>query len=456
MAPVTPRRPGDWTPTRTVLLLLALVSFIPATPAQAPGATLLEVRPDGTAGRFRLICDGYFQYSRDESDPKRVVLDLQNVRNGLKGKVDFQSDLVKKISVTPLPAKNQSGTRVVFDLVRPCPVSLLPEKDSLAVVLGQKEPTGSLPVGVPDPPAKPGTGSQKEPTGSLPVGVPDPPAKAGTGSSAHVVGTAAPPSLGGPPGPIRSDYVIGKEDLLELGVFEQPDLTRTVRVSGDGTISLPLLGVVPLAGLSTKQAEEKLRELLSDKYLTDPQVWVFVKEAKSRKVSVVGAVEKPGSIEMLGDRTLLEAISEAGGLTHQAGRDLYVLRPDASGAATRIDIDLDDLMINGNPVLNIALAPGDVINIPIDRVLHVYVDGAVRKPGEVEYKSSRPLTLLQAIAAAGGLSERASQKGIVVIRTKAGGTQDMIKVDLKAVRKGKQDNFELENGDSIYVPETFF
>jgi polysaccharide export outer membrane protein len=433
---------------------------MPASPAQAPGATLLEVRPDGTSGKFRLICDGYFQFSRgDESDPKRVVVDLQNVRNGLKGKVDFQSDLVKKISVTPLPAKDQSGTRVVFDLVRPCPVSLLPEKDSLAVVLGQKEPTGSLPVGVPDPPAKPDTGSAAvvgKPTATLPVGgqgVPVPPDK---GAPASVVGTATPPSLGGPPGPLRSDYVIGKEDLLELGVFEQPDLTRTVRVSGDGTISLPLLGVVQLAGLSTKQAEEKLRDLLSDKYLTDPQVWVFVKEAKSRKVSVVGAVEKPGSIEMLGDRTLLEAISEAGGLTHQAGNDLYVLRPDASGAATRIDIDLDDLMINGNPVLNIALVPGDVINIPIDRVLHVYVDGAVRKPGEVEYKASRPLNLLQAIAAAGGLSERASQKGIVVIRTKTGGVQDMIKVDLKAVRKGKQDNFELQNGDSIYVPETFF
>ncbi len=433
MSPVSPRNPGGWTPVHT-LLFLASISLISASPAQTPGATLLEVRPDGKPGTIRLICDGAFQFSRaDEADPSRVVVDLQNVKNGLKGKVEYKSELVKNISVTPLPTKDQSGTRVVFDLVRPCPVSLLPEKDSLAVVLGQKNPVGDLPVGVQGVPAAPGTGA-----------------------AANVVGTAIPPSRGGPPGPLKSDYVIGKEDLLELGVFEQPDLTRTVRVSGDGTISLPLLGVVPLAGLSTKQAEEKLRGLLSDKYLTDPQVWVFVKEAKSRKVSVVGAVEKPGSIEMLGDRTLLEAISEAGGLTHQAGRDLYVLRPDASGAAQRIDIDLDDLMINGNPVLNIALAPGDVINIPIDRVLHVYVDGAVRKPGEVEYKSSRPLNLLQAIAAAGGLSERASQKGIVVIRTKSGGTQDMIKVDLKAVRKGKQDNFELENGDSIYVPETFF
>jgi len=435
MTPVSPRKSGGRTLTLPALTLMALITLTSAVPvpAQLPGATLLEVRPDGKAGTFRLICDGAFLFSRaEEADPNRVIVDLQNVKNGLKGKVDFQSDLVKQISVTPLPSKDQNGTRVVFDLVRPCPVSLLPEKDSLAVVLGQKEPTGSLPVGS------------------------DAPAPLGTGLAANIVGTAKPPALGGPPGPQQRDYVIGKEDLLELGVFEQPDLTRTVRVSGDGTISLPLLGVVPLAGLSTKQAEEKLRDLLSDKYLTDPQVWVFVKEAKSRKVSVVGAVEKPGSIEMLGDRTLLEAISEAGGLTHQAGRDLYVLRPDASGAAQRIDIDLDDLMINGNPVLNIALSPGDVINIPIDRVLHVYVDGAVRKPGEVEYKSSRPLNLLQAIAAAGGLSERASQKGIVVIRTKTGGSQDMIKVDLKAVRKGKQENFELENGDSIYVPETFF
>ena len=435
MTPVSPRKSGGRTLILPALMLMALITLTSAVPvpAQLPGATLLEVRPDGKAGTFRLICDGAFLFSRaEEADPNRVIVDLQNVKNGLKGKVDFQSDLVKQISVTPLPSKDQNGTRVVFDLVRPCPVSLLPEKDSLAVVLGQKEPTGSLPIGS------------------------DAPAPLGTGLAANIVGTAKPPALGGPPGPQQRDYVIGKEDLLELGVFEQPDLTRTVRVSGDGTISLPLLGVVPLAGLSTKQAEEKLRDLLSDKYLTDPQVWVFVKEAKSRKVSVVGAVEKPGSIEMLGDRTLLEAISEAGGLTHQAGRDLYVLRPDASGAAQRIDIDLDDLMINGNPILNIALSPGDVINIPIDRVLHVYVDGAVRKPGEVEYKSSRPLNLLQAIAAAGGLSERASQKGIVVIRTKTGGSQDMIKVDLKAVRKGKQENFELENGDSIYVPETFF
>ena len=393
-------------------------------------ATLVEVRPDSATGTIRLICDASFVFLRaQDSDPSRVVVDLPHVRNGLKEKVRFESELVKEISVSAHSAEGVEGTRVILQLRQPIPVLLQQEKDALAVILGgSKAPRP--PQRVVDPPAPP--------------------------PAASVAGKAAATGTGAPVPGTRSDYIIGKEDLLELGVFQQPDLTRTVRVSGDGTISLPLLGVVPLEGLTTTQAEGVLRDLLSDRYLNDPQVWVFVKEAKSKKISVVGAVEKPGTLEMLGSRTLLEAISEAGGLTHQAGKELHVLRADPSGATTRIDIDLDDLMIHGNPELNIHLQPGDVLNIPIDRILHVYVDGAVRKPGEVEYKASRPLTLLQAIAAAGGLSERASQKGIVVIRTGASGAQSTTKVDLKAVRKGKQENFLLDSGDSIYVPETFF
>ena len=424
----SPRRTGPQ--LRAAALLLAVGSlFLPDASGREFSATLLEVRPDSATGTIRLICDASFAFFRtQDTDPSRVVVDLPGVRNGLKEKVRFNSELVKEISVATHSAEGVEGTRVILQLRRAMPVLLQQEKDALAVILGR-----SAPPTQPEP--------SLPPAQSLP---------------APVAGQAAAAGPGAPVPGMRSDYIIGKEDLLELGVFQQPDLTRTVRVSGDGTISLPLLGVVPLEGLTTTQAEKVLRDLLSDRYLNDPQVWVFVKEAKSKKISVVGAVEKPGTLEMLGSRTLLEAISEAGGLTHQAGKELHVLRADPSGATTRIDIDLDDLMIHGNPELNIRLQPGDVLNIPIDRILHVYVDGAVRKPGEVEYKSSRPLTLLQAIAAAGGLSERASQKGIVVIRTHEGGAQEAIKVDLKAVRKGKQDNFVLKSGDSIYVPETFF
>jgi len=393
-----------------------------------PVTSLVDVRPDSRSGAFLLVFDGAFLFNRidDPADPNRIVVELPGVRNGIrKSRVPVESDLVSGISIAPATGKVQ-GTRVVFDLTRACPATLRSEGDTLVVTFETEGPS------------------------SLEA------APLGSNLAAGIAGHAAPARIGSAGTSLHSDYVIGSEDLLEISVFEQPDLGRTVRVSGDGTISVPLLGVIPVNGLTTKEAEGKLRDLLGDKYLTNPQVSVFVKEAKSKKVSVVGAVSKPGTVEMLGQRTLLEAISEAGGLTQQAGKDLYVLRPDSSGATTRIDVDLDDLMINGNPELNIPILAGDVINIPIDRLLHVYVDGAVRKPGEVEYKNSRPLNLLQAIAAAGGLSERASQKGIVLIRNHPDGSQEILKIDLKAVRKGKEPNMGLENGDSIYVPETFF
>lgn len=400
-------------------LLVSIALLAKATSAEA-ATSLLEVRSDRVPGTFLLVCDGSFRFSRAEDpDPLRLVLDLPDVRNGIRSeRIPVQSDLVDRISVTRAGHRKQ-GTRVVFELSRPSPVSLIPDGNTLSVVLEPGDVPGVQPAGI-------------------------------AGNAATF--TRAEGADPAPPG----DYVIGAEDLLEITVFEQPELSQTVRVSGDGTIRMPLVGVIPVGGLTNQQAEAKLSALLGEKYLTDPQVSVFVKEAKSKRISVVGAVEKPGTVEMLGRRTLLEAISEAGGLTEEAGRNLHVLRPDPSGAAIRIDINLEDLMTGGDPELNVPIQPGDVINVPVDRIHHVYVDGAVNKPGELAYRSSRPLNLLQAIAAAGGLSERASQKGILVIRSGPGGVQQRIEVDLKAVRKGKKPNLTLERGDTVYVPETFF
>jgi polysaccharide biosynthesis/export protein len=425
----------------TILLLIAGFVIPAAAPGAASRTSLVEVKAGTSPDAFLLVCDGEFHFNRPQiSNPNLMVVDLPEVRNGIKDdKVTFKAGLVTGITVSPTPG-GMKGTRVMFELGRPAAADIRVEGETLAVSFN----AASSPGGPADPPA---------PAASAPGAAGTP---LGSSLAAGVAGSASPARINTLPGTQRAEYVIGSEDLLELSVFEQPDLTRTVRVSGDGTISLPLLGVIPLSGLTTKEAEARLRDLLGEKYLTNPQVSVFVKEAKSKKVSVVGAVEKPGTVEMLGERTLLETISEAGGLTQQAGKELYVLRPDPSGATTRIDVDLDDLMINGNPELNIPILPGDVINIPIDRILHVYVDGAVRKPGEVEYKASRPLNLLQAIAAAGGLSERASQKGIVLIRNHPDKAQEILKIDLKSIRKGKELNLVLESGDSIFVPETFF
>jgi polysaccharide export outer membrane protein len=309
--------------------------------------------------------------------------------------------------------------------------------------------------------------------GTLRLSVPLPPATSATvsadGSTITVAfapepillpaGRAAPPaeSQGGiPEGSGPGEYVIGPEDLLEINVFELPELKTTTRVLGDGTVSLPLIGVVPAAGLTKTGFEARLSELLSERFVLDPQVTIAVTEFRSRRVSVIGAVNEPGTYEMLGPRTVLQMISEAGGLTKEAGAEIIILRRSETGLADRITLDLDDLVIRGNPELNLALEPGDVVNVPVDRPIYVYVDGAVNAPGQIEGKSSRPITLLQAVSRAGGLTERASLRGVHVLRKAADGTQKRIPVNLKDIRKGKADDMVLVDGDVVVVPETFF
>lgn len=260
-----------------------------------------------------------------------------------------------------------------------------------------------------------------------------------------------------PPVPVVSpEHPVGAEDLLEISVFEIPDLNRTVRVSEKGTISLPLLGEMEVKGLTAMQLEGKLREALSKQYLQDPQVSVFVREFGSKKVSVIGAVGRPGVYQMLGPRTLLQILSEAGGLAKEAGSHLFVIRAVPGGATEAIPVSLGDLMTNHNPDSNLAVNPGDVISVPIDQPLYIYVDGAVKTPGRLEELASRPISLLQAIAKAGGVTERANLKEVQLLRRGPDGTQSDSKVNIKLIRQGKQRDPILEDGDVIVVAETFF
>jgi len=260
-----------------------------------------------------------------------------------------------------------------------------------------------------------------------------------------------------PPLPVAGpEHPVGAEDLLEISVFEIPELNRTVRVSEKGTISLPLLGEMEVKGLTAMQLEGRLREALSRKYLQDPQVSVFVREFGSKKVSVIGAVGKPGVYQMLGPRTLLQVLSEAGGLEKEAGSQLFVIRALAGGATDAIPVRISDLLMNRGPELNLSISPGDVISVPIDRPVYVYVDGAVKTPGRLEELASRPISLLQAIAKAGGLTERANLKAIQILRRGSDGTQADLRVSLKRIRQGKDRDPVLEDGDVVVVPETFF
>jgi polysaccharide export outer membrane protein len=252
------------------------------------------------------------------------------------------------------------------------------------------------------------------------------------------------------------DHPVGAEDLLEISVFEIPELNRTVRVSEGGTISLPLLGEMQVRGLSVMELEARLREELAKKYVKDPQVSVFVREYGSKKVSVIGAVGKPGVYEMLGPRTLLQVLSQAGGLTEDAGAELYVIRDGAGAEGERRAIPVADLLASRDPALNVDVRPGDIISVPIDRQVYVYVDGAVKTPGRIEQLASRPITLLQAIAKAGGTTERANLKEVQILRQNGEGAQTVVEVSLKRIRQGKEPDPLLKDGDIVVVPETFF
>ncbi len=200
------------------------------------------------------------------------------------------------------------------------------------------------------------------------------------------------------------EYRIGARDLLEITVVELPELNQTVRVSEDGSISLPLIGKVMIDGLTREDVEKKLAALLLEQnYVKNARVTVFIKEYQSKRVALIGAVNKPGMYELAGRMTLLQLISQAAGLTDNAASELFVIREGEGGSQSRIVIDLDELITQGNQTLNIPLQAGDIINIPNELLGSVYVFGAVRNPGAIQVKLSRKITVLQAVAQAGGL-----------------------------------------------------
>ncbi len=252
------------------------------------------------------------------------------------------------------------------------------------------------------------------------------------------------------------EYAIGPRDLLEIKVFELPELNQTVRVSEDGSITLPLLGNVQIGGLTKDGVERKLAELLEAKYLKNARLSVFIKEYQSKRVAIIGAVEKPGMYELVGRQTLLQMISQAGGFKESASNEIFVLREGKNGMTASIAIDLEDLTVNGNQKLNIPLQANDVINVPVDRIINIYVFGQVRNPGALQVKMSKKITLLQAIAQAGGLAEGASKRGITIKRKDRSGKEIKMKVNLKDIIKGKRPDIELKEGDVVYVPESIF
>jgi len=247
---------------------------------------------------------------------------------------------------------------------------------------------------------------------------------------------------------------IGSRDSLEIKVLQDEKFNTRVTVSDDGQISLPQVGRVDVAGLTVREVENRIKSVLESRYLTHADVTVQVVEFGNKPISVVGAVTHPGSISTSGNMTLIQAITQAGGLAPGYGKTLYVLRTGQNGLTEQLSIDVEELLVTGNPDLNIPLAPNDVINVPMEVPMTVYVFGEVTHPGPVSLKRSQNPTLLQAIAAAGGPTDRASHTA--TIKRSVNGQSQLISANYRRLAEGNQPDVPLQDGDTIYLKESFF
>jgi polysaccharide export outer membrane protein len=259
-----------------------------------------------------------------------------------------------------------------------------------------------------------------------------------------------------------SDYKIGPEDLLEITLFNIPEAfgmerqvtprNTLVRVSHEGQISLPVVGQVEIKGLTISAAEQRLRERY-DKYLYNPQVGVLVKEFRQR-VSIMGAVQKPGAIELTGPKTVIEILAIAGGVTEKAGSQIHIYRVGPKERENHI-IDLSVLAnsiglvsaTNANSI-NMPVQPGDMINVPEAGMF--FVDGAVRKPGS--YQLGRRYSLTQALATAGGIDHELNSNEISIFRRIGPGKVETLVFNVDAVLAGSATDPELQPDDVILLP----
>lgn len=254
---------------------------------------------------------------------------------------------------------------------------------------------------------------------------------------------------------LSTDSPVGPRDRLNIQVLEDPEVSAAnVMVNDDGVIQLKVVGNVQVAGLTSTQIEAKLKSMLEAQALTKATVSVQVTEFASKPISVVGAVVRPGRIGASGNTTLIQAITQAGGLAAGHGKELYVLRTGRNGLSEQVAINIDALMVEGRPELNIPLSPNDLVNVPIDTPIVIYAMGEVMRPGKIEFKSSQQPTLLQVIAAAGGPTDRARKR--VVIKRIMGGRQQTLKINYGDILSGKKPDQLLRDQDTVWVEEALF
>lgn len=240
------------------------------------------------------------------------------------------------------------------------------------------------------------------------------------------------------------DYLVGPGDILAIKVYDNDDLATKVRVSTSGTIVMPLLGQIEVQGGTVNAITDKITSLLADGYLVNPQVNVFVEEYGSKKVVILGNVRSPGLIKLSGPTNFLELVSQAGGLSNEAGDTATIQHKKSDGdTANVVVVDLVALIEKGDLSQNVQIQDGDTVFI--SKAGMCFITGEVQSAGT--YSCGANTNVLRLVALAGGFTGKASKSGIRVVR---------IVNNEKTVYKNVDLYMSLKDSDVVVVPESFF
>jgi polysaccharide export outer membrane protein len=265
----------------------------------------------------------------------------------------------------------------------------------------------------------------------------------------------------------KADYVLEPDDQVSITVLDVPEVgERVYRVDLNGFIKLPMVtGRIQAAGLTVDQLEDEIAGMFKT-ILKDPQVTVSIASFRREPVSVLGSVRSPGVVQLEGRTTLVDVLSAVGGLADDAGYTVKIVRhleygriplpgavDDASGQYSMAEVSTNDILIAKDPAQNIVICPNDEITVPRGEM--IYVVGTVNRPGGYILQQRRNLTVLEALALAGGTAPAAATKNSKILRSAPGGGSHVeIPINLTAILRGKAPDLGMQAGDMLFVPSS--
>lgn len=265
---------------------------------------------------------------------------------------------------------------------------------------------------------------------------------------------------------LRPNYVLGPGDQIVIRAFEMEEISeRPYLVDGDGTVNLPQLGRLTIGGLTVDKVEALLLQRLKA-FVQTPRVTVTIVQFRSEPVFFVGAFQRPGIYPLQGGRTLVEMISNVGGLQSNASRRIKLTRrkefgplplPNATvsadGKVTSAEISMGSLRENVNPAEDVVLQPFDVISV--EQAEMVYINGEVRKIGGFPLADRESISVVQIISLAGGLTVDAVPSKARILRPVLNSSRrSEVPIDIKRILRGQDNDFPLLPNDLLYVPST--